>query len=111
MLSLRVTDKAWQPAKEACVVTSAYKIQSCVLRKAGKVIIVFFDVRDTILIELQEQGETINRDVYCEKLRRPHQSIKSKQRRLLKEGEILPHDSMFPHVSNVKQNVMVSLKW
>lgn len=78
----------------------------------GKVMFnVFLEVRGPIFIEFLEHGPSINSDVFCETLRSPPKSIKSKRLGLFTDGVILLHDNARPHVSWITQSMLAKFKW
>ncbi|XP_015913054.2 histone-lysine N-methyltransferase SETMAR-like [Parasteatoda tepidariorum] len=82
------------------------------VQSADKVLLtVFFDVQGPLLVEFLEYRKTINYNAYCETLRRLRRSIKNKRPGLLKEGVVLLHDNVRPHVSRVTHMELAKFKW
>ncbi|KAJ4435712.1 hypothetical protein ANN_18328 [Periplaneta americana] len=72
---------------------------------------VFWDRKGVLLIEFLPRGETINRDTYCQTLKKLHRAIQNKRRGMLTDGVVLLHDNARPHTARDIQNLISKFGW
>lgn len=81
------------------------------LTKRKTMATVFWDQKGVLLVDFMEQGTTINKETYCETLRRLRRAIQNKRRGMLSSGVILIHDNARPHSANVTKQLLQQFKW
>ncbi|KAJ4436885.1 hypothetical protein ANN_17017 [Periplaneta americana] len=72
---------------------------------------VFWDRKGVLLIEFMPRGETINRETYCQTLKKFRCTIQNKRRGMLTDGVVLLHDNARPHTARDTQNLISKFGW
>ncbi len=72
---------------------------------------VFWDRRGVLLTEFIPYGQTVNKDVYCEQLKKLRRSIQNRRRGLLTRGVIFLQDNARPHTANQTKELLQSFQW
>ncbi|KAJ4448998.1 hypothetical protein ANN_00390 [Periplaneta americana] len=72
---------------------------------------VFLDRKGVLLIEFLPRGETINRENYCQTLKKLRHAIQNKRRGMLTDGVVLLHDNTRPHTARDTQNLISKFGW
>lgn len=66
---------------------------------------VFWDRKGVLLIEFLPRGETINRETYCQTLKKLRRAIQNKRRGMLTDRVVLLHDNVRPHTELVTPKI------
>ena len=72
---------------------------------------VFWDRKGVLLIKFLPWGETINRETYCQTLKKLHHAIQNKRCGMLTNGVVLLHDSAQPYTARDTQNFISKFGW
>jgi histone-lysine N-methyltransferase SETMAR len=72
---------------------------------------VFWDRHRVSLVEFLHRGSTLNREVYCETLKKLRRAIQNKRRGLLTHGVVLLHDNTRPHTAAQTQYLIKTFGW
>ncbi|XP_067950332.1 histone-lysine N-methyltransferase SETMAR-like [Watersipora subatra] len=72
---------------------------------------VFWDVRGPITVSFLEQGNTVNRENYCQLLQQVKKDIKNKRRGMQSRGIILHQDNARPHTATRTIETINQLGW
>ncbi|KAJ4438355.1 hypothetical protein ANN_14297 [Periplaneta americana] len=72
---------------------------------------VFWDRKGVLLIEFLPWGETINRETYCQTLKKLRRAIQNKRSGMLTDGVVLLHDNTRPHTARDTQNLISKFGW
>lgn len=72
---------------------------------------VFWDRKGILLIDFLPRGATINKDVYCETLKKLRRAIQNKRRGMLTKGVVFIHDNARPHTANVTRTLLQGFGW
>ncbi|KAJ4428302.1 hypothetical protein ANN_24320 [Periplaneta americana] len=67
--------------------------------------------KGVLLIEFLPRGETINRETYCQTLKKLRRAIQNKRRGMLTDGVVLLHDNARPHTARNTQNLISKFGW
>ncbi|KAJ4444846.1 cGMP-dependent protein kinase, isozyme 1 [Periplaneta americana] len=72
---------------------------------------IFLDRKGVLLIEFLPRDETINRETYCQTLKKLFRAIQNKRRGMLTDGVVLLHDNAWPHTARDTQNLISKFGW